>query len=187
MNEKRMEYVGFWSRVGATLLDWLILWLLSLPFLLFSGNFFFFEDSSFIHNNFWFSALPPAIYVILFWKSSWQGTPGKRMIRARIVDAKTGNPATLLQCIVRYLCYFVSVVPLFLGIIWVALDSKKRGWHDLIAGTVVVREKKKSEIVEFSEAKTEDVPQEDVFMHMPPPEKPEDNIPPEDPKPNDSL
>ena len=81
----------------------------------------------------------------------------------------------------------MNTVRKILGIIWVALDSKKRGWHDLIAGTVVVREKKKSEIVEFSEAKTEDVPQEDVFMHMPPPEKPEDNIPPEDPKPNDSL
>lgn len=185
MNENRMEYVGFWARVGATLLDWLILWLLSLPVLIFFGDSFSFEENPFIRNHFLLCCLPPAIYVILFWKSSWQGTPGKRMIRARVVDAKTGAPATLLQCIGRYLGYLLSILPLFLGIIWVALDSKKRGFHDLLAGTVVVREKKKAEIVEFPEAKEENGVQEDSFVNMPPPENPEDNIPPEDPKPND--
>jgi uncharacterized RDD family membrane protein YckC len=28
----------------------------------------------------------------------------------------------------------------FLGFIWVAFDKRKQGWHDKIAGTVVIRE-----------------------------------------------
>ncbi len=39
---------------------------------------------------------------------------------------------------VRYLAYFVSLVPLGLGYLWVALDKRKQGWHDKIAGTVVI-------------------------------------------------
>jgi uncharacterized RDD family membrane protein YckC len=31
------------------------------------------------------------------------------------------------------------MLPLFIGILWVAFDSRKQGWHDKIAGTVVVR------------------------------------------------
>jgi len=32
--------------------------------------------------------------------------------------------------------------PFFLGIFWVAFDKKKQGWHDKLAGTVVVKTKK---------------------------------------------
>ena len=34
--------------------------------------------------------------------------------------------------------YFVSTI-VFLGLIWVGIDSRKQGWHDKLAGTVVVR------------------------------------------------
>ena len=54
------------------------------------------------------------------------------------MDAKTGQPASPLQCIVRYLGYFVSALPLGLGFIWVAFDKRKQGWHDKIARTLVV-------------------------------------------------
>jgi uncharacterized RDD family membrane protein YckC len=39
--------------------------------------------------------------------------------------------------------------PLFAGIIWVAFDRRKQGWHDKLADTVVVR-KKGPEPVSFS-------------------------------------
>ena len=39
------------------------------------------------------------------------------------------------------LVYFVSIIPLCLGLIWVGLDKRKQGWHDKLAGTVVVRSK----------------------------------------------
>lgn len=41
----------------------------------------------------------------------------------------------------RYLAYYVSLIPFGLGFIWVAFDGRKQGWHDKLAGTVVVRKK----------------------------------------------
>jgi len=44
----------------------------------------------------------------------------------------------LAQWLIRYVGYFVAVLPLGLGILWVAWDKKKQGWHDKMAKTLVV-------------------------------------------------
>src|SRR5690606_10387233 len=80
----------------------------------------------------------PAIAVILYWLYK-QATPEDIAITSRHSDELTGNPISVGQAIGRYLAYFVAVLPLFLGIIWVALDPRKQGWHDKLAGTVVIR------------------------------------------------
>jgi uncharacterized RDD family membrane protein YckC len=54
------------------------------------------------------------------------------------------------QLIGRYLGYYVSTIPLLLGIIWVGIDRKKQGWHDKLARTVVVRDVER-EKVQFEE------------------------------------
>ena len=51
---------------------------------------------------------------------------------------------TLRQLVIRYLGYYVSTIPLGLGLIWVAFDARKQGWHDKMAGTVVVRSRRHS-------------------------------------------
>jgi len=84
----------------------------------------------------------PAIAVVLFWIYR-QATPGKIAISARIVDARTGGKPSTKQLVVRYLGYYVSTVPLMLGILWVAFDPRKQGWHDKLAGTVVVRPRRR--------------------------------------------
>jgi uncharacterized RDD family membrane protein YckC len=33
------------------------------------------------------------------------------------------------------------MLPLCLGIFWVGWDKRKQGWHDKIAGTLVIKEK----------------------------------------------
>ncbi len=70
-------------------------------------------------------------------------------IHAKVVDAKTGGVPSVRQCIVRYFAYILSAIPLCLGYIWVAFDPKKQAWHDKLAGTVVVRLKKKDTEVKF--------------------------------------
>jgi len=84
--------------------------------------------------------LLPAVAIVLFWIYR-QATPGKMAIKARIVDARTGAKPKPSQLMIRYLGYYVSTIPLGLGLIWVAFDPRKQGWHDKIAGTVVVRSK----------------------------------------------
>jgi uncharacterized RDD family membrane protein YckC len=61
------------------------------------------------------------------------------LIRARIVDADTGAAPSTVQLVIRYLCYYLSILPLGLGLLWVGWDPRKQGWHDKIARTVVVR------------------------------------------------
>jgi hypothetical protein len=82
----------------------------------------------------------PAVVVVIFWLTR-QATPGKMAIAARIVDAKTGGKPSTSQLLIRYVGYFVSSIPFGLGLFWVAFDARKQGWHDKMAGTVVVRKK----------------------------------------------
>ena len=82
--------------------------------------------------------LLPAVIFVGFWM--WKSaTPGKMIVSAKIVDAATlGEPSTG-QLIIRYVGYFISSLLLGLGFLWIAFDARKQGWHDKIAGTVVIR------------------------------------------------
>ena len=60
--------------------------------------------------------------------------------RRVIVDAQSGRPASTGRLVARYFAYIASSLPLFLGFAWIAIDRRKQGWHDKIAGTVVVYE-----------------------------------------------
>ena len=142
MQDQNLEYVGFWPRVGASILDAIIVLIITVPPLVAIYGWEYFTDASkpFIAGpaDFLISWVLPAVAVILFWLYR-QATPGKMAVSARVVDSRTGNALSVGQAIGRYLAYFVSMLPLFLGIIWVAFDPKKQGWHDKLAGTVVVR------------------------------------------------
>jgi uncharacterized RDD family membrane protein YckC len=132
--DSNVIYAGFWIRVAASLIDTVLLSVLTTPVLLL---FYRAERVQGGITDLLLSSLIMALLVILFW--SWkQGTPGKLMFRLRIVDARSGAEPSLSQWCLRYLGYFVSSVPLFLGFLWVAWDPRHQGWHDRIAGTVVI-------------------------------------------------
>jgi uncharacterized RDD family membrane protein YckC len=78
------------------------------------------------------------VVVIIFWLKK-QATPGKMLLSTRIVDAKTHKPPTRRQYIIRFLAYFISSIPFFLGFFWMIFDKKKQTWHDKLAGTVVIK------------------------------------------------
>ena len=91
-------------------------------------------------TDFTLSWIVPAIAVLVFWFARG-ATPGKMVINAVIVDANTLLQPTNGQLVGRYLGYFVSTVPLCLGLIWVGIDARKQGWHDKMANTVVIRKR----------------------------------------------
>ncbi|HEY1044287.1 MAG TPA: RDD family protein [Telluria sp.] len=138
--ESDIEYVGFWARVGASLIDTVLLLLVTTPLLLAVYGQQYWEDSSLVLGpaDFLISYVLPAVLVILLW-IRMSRTPGKMAVSARIVDARTGGKPTTAQFLIRYLGYYVSMLPLFLGFVWVGFDPRKQGWHDKMAGTVVVR------------------------------------------------
>lgn len=154
--ESQQEYVGFWARFGASMIDVLIIMAITFPLLHSIYGSYYWEAEEFIKGvpDFIISYLFPFVATILFWiyKSA---TPGKMALKVKIVDAKTGNKPTTQQSIIRYIGYYISLLPLGLGYLWVAWDSKKQAWHDKMAGTVVIRPKNKGiEQVTFSENNT---------------------------------
>ncbi|MBI5044072.1 MAG: RDD family protein [Nitrospirae bacterium] len=156
MQEQDMEYAGFWVRVGATIIDTLLIIAITFPLLfsIYGWAYFDAKQTGFIAGtaDFLISWVLPAIVVIVFWMQK-QATPGKMALSLRILDAATGNKPSAGQCTGRYFAYFVSMLPLCLGFIWVAFDKRKQGWHDKLAGTVVVRSKNRGpESVRFGQA-----------------------------------
>jgi uncharacterized RDD family membrane protein YckC len=143
MNESDVEYAGFWIRLGASLIDTLLIVVITFPLLVSIYGWKYFQAQKLFAGpaDFLISWILPAAAVIWFW-SKRQATPGKAALSLRVVDATTGGNLTLGQSVGRYLGYFVSMIPLGLGMIWVGIDSKKQGWHDKLANTVVVRAKK---------------------------------------------
>jgi len=145
-----LEYAGFWIRVGAALIDTLLLMLLLVPAagMVLDMNQW---QGDIPYFNFWnllLNYILPAVVVLIFWfyKSA---TPGKMALKLTIVDADTGAKPTPARFVVRYLGYYLAMLPLFAGIIWVGIDARKQGWHDKLARTVVIRTK--PEPVRFKE------------------------------------
>ena len=154
MDETEIEYAGFWIRVGATLIDTLLIMVITSPLLIYIYGWSYFGSNKMIAGpaDLLISWIFPAVAVLWFWTRK-QATPGKSVLSLHVVDAGTGKNLTVGQSIGRYLGYFVSMFPLGLGLLWVGWDSKKQGWHDKLANTVVVRSKKRGpEPVHFPQA-----------------------------------
>ena len=142
MTTDSFAYAGFWVRVGASIIDSILVLCITLPLLIaiYGWAYLDSDQTGFTAGtaDFLITWVAPAVAVVAFWVYK-QATPGKMAFSARVVDARTGSAMSVGQSIVRYLGYFVSTIPLGLGLIWVAFDPKKQGWHDKLAGTVVVR------------------------------------------------
>ncbi|MGP4846006.1 RDD family protein [Marinobacter sp. 1Y8] len=137
-----MEYAGFGVRFGAVIIDTVILLVvMAVPLSLIYGEDYWMGTQ--VVHGVWdvlLSYVLPVVATIWFWRR-FLGTPGKMMLKLRVVDARTGDRLSVGQSIGRYLAYFVSTIPFCLGFIWVAFDSRKQGWHDKLAGTVVIRDR----------------------------------------------
>ena len=169
MENRELEYVGFWVRVVASLIDTVLLALIVTPLLaaVYGRGYLDMSIGAVPGTpDLLLSWVLPAVAVIAFWVAR-QATPGKMVFSARIVDARTGREPSAGQCIGRYLAYFVSSVPFCLGFLWVAIDRRKQGWHDKLAGTVVVRPRRGSVVpVVFPEG--DDFPEPDAVSRHPP-------------------
>ncbi|MGH7765589.1 MAG: RDD family protein [Candidatus Dormibacteraceae bacterium] len=84
------------------------------------------------------SLLISFIYFVLFW--SYLGgcrTLGMRLFGLRVVE-EDGLPVGMVTAIVRWVGLWISFAACFIGVIWVAGDSRQQGWHDKLAHTLVI-------------------------------------------------
>jgi uncharacterized RDD family membrane protein YckC len=119
---------GFWERMGAAFLDIVIVGIIT-------GMVGGYLDRI---------LAPPVIAMLIalayftgMW--TWKGmTVGGVVLNLKVVRLD-GRPMTFPVALVRGLGAVLSTIVMFLGFLWIAWDADKQGWHDRIAGTVVVR------------------------------------------------
>jgi uncharacterized RDD family membrane protein YckC len=145
-------YVGFWIRMFAFLIDNIALVLLVIPVIRYSISAtdinvedYNLQDAEQLSEILYLSLIQFSVdavvlgaIFILFWivKSA---TPGKMVLGCSIVDARTLGKASNSQNLIRYIGYYISLIPLGLGFIWIGFDARKQGWHDKLANTVVIK------------------------------------------------
>ena len=102
---------------------------------------FYFTSEQLIQGyaDFIISYILPFVLTIIFWTYK-SATPEKMVMGMKIVDAETLNPVSKGRLVLRYQSYYISMIVLFLGFLWVGWDKRKQGWHDKIARTVVIKE-----------------------------------------------
>src|SRR3954465_6623518 len=87
----------------------------------------------------------PAIAIIVvslgyfpyFWARDGQ-TPGMNAMKIKVVRDSDGGPLTAGSAILRAIGLWVAISVFYIGVIWIFVDKRKRGWQDLIGGTVVI-------------------------------------------------
>ena len=80
-------------------------------------------------------ALAVATYFVMFWSTVGQ-TPAMRMMDIRVVAAD-GAPPGVGRSIVRLIGLGLAIIPFCAGFLPVLVDDRRRGIHDMLAGTVV--------------------------------------------------
>lgn len=133
-------YAGFGIRVCAAVLDLILFLFLAVPLLYAIHGRAYFQSGVSDRGavDFLNMFVLPNLLVPLLWLL-WSATPGKLAVSIKIADAETGRKPRLRQVVIRLLGYYLSALPLGLGFLWILVDRRKQGWHDKLAGTVVIR------------------------------------------------
>lgn len=151
------KYAGFWRRLVAFSIDGAIIFFIFMILFTIASMAFFSGAISADNKNLFAELMDPAslspvmisiwmsyIFINLLYFTYFHGTSGRtpgKMILGLQVITDQGQPLTFGIAFLRSVGYFISNI-LYLGFLWVAFDKKKQGWHDKIAGTVVIiREK----------------------------------------------
>ena len=139
-------YGGFWVRFLAVLLDWIIIGIIStaLGAIVGSGAVITTQaGNGAVQVNYAANAMATLvglIYFVGFWSLRNGQTPGMIPFRMRVVKASDGTAPDWVVSLLRYAGLIISIVVIFIGVIWAAFDSRKQGWHDKIANTLVIRD-----------------------------------------------
>ena len=147
------KYAGFWRRLGAYTVDGIIIFFTFIVLSIIASLAFFSGAISGNSKDFIADLADPArfssvkIFIWIFFISLYiayftyfHGTTGRtlgKMFFGLQVVSADGTPISFGIAFLRAVGYLVSGI-FYLGFIWAAFDKRKQGWHDKIAGTVVI-------------------------------------------------
>ncbi len=124
---------GFWIRVLAYIIDAIILGII--------GSIITSILNLSLNGRSSVNLILGLIYFTYFWSNSsvWPGqTVGQKLLNLRVIKTD-GSDLDIGRSVIRYVGLIISFIVILIGVIWVAFDPNKQGWHDKIAGTYVVK------------------------------------------------
>ncbi len=143
-----VAYAGFWIRVLAAIIDWLIVVAASFPISMMFGLSAFPVRRMGPENLPVIIAAAGASFVlrtVLAWlyeafmtSSSRQATIGKIAVGIKVSDSRLQR-ISFARATGRHFAKILSAMLLFIGFIMVAFTERKQGLHDMIADTVVTK------------------------------------------------
>lgn len=127
-----LEYIGFWTRFIAAIIDAIVVW-----FLIYILNFFI----SLLPVNYPFPLFALAGSLLYYWLfTGLKGqTPGKMLVGIKVVNVQGDRPGLASAALREIPGKIISTVVLFIGFLWIAEDMQKQGWHDKLAATYVLK------------------------------------------------
>jgi uncharacterized RDD family membrane protein YckC len=133
---------GFGIRTLAYLIDAILLSFLggAFPFLVLTNTTTQVSSGQQVTTSTSGSIVVSLIYFVLFWSRIGGGrTLGMRLLGLKVVRDQDMAPPGVGTALIRWIGLWLSFVVCFIGVIWVAFDSRHQGWHDKIARTLVIR------------------------------------------------
>jgi|GEM_PF-2478313 len=132
-------YASIFRRFAAFLLD--LPFIIVLYYVCDSICIFFEEGWGFIFDTYIIMYIIMIIvYFCAFESSPMQGSLGKALIGIKIQNSHDDSRITFMTALVRFFAKIVSILLGGFGILLIIFTKKHQGLHDLIAGTVVVKE-----------------------------------------------
>jgi len=144
-----VHYAGFWIRVVAAIIDWIIIRVVVSPIHLFFGGLGLAGMMGGFHRPWGLALLGGGVtaiaaifagwlYEAFMESSSYQATLGKMVCGMKVTDL-SGNRISFERATGRHFAKYLSGLILCIGYIMVGFTERKQGLHDLLAGTLVFR------------------------------------------------
>ena len=137
---QNVEYASFFLRFAAFIIDFTIILLLAAML----GIIGFYSIPPFKNNILLGSLLIFGIYNVYFIGSKYMATPGKRLAGIAVTD-NSFNRITYMRAAVRFFSTILSFITLLAGFLMCFFNSKRLCLHDMVAGTVVIKNGEKNE------------------------------------------
>jgi uncharacterized RDD family membrane protein YckC len=140
--KKSIKYGGFWIRVAAIIIDYIVHLIPNMLFAFLQRELTqaataeidqMTQEFSIFLN----SVIVDWIYFAALQSSGWQATIGKKVVGLKVVD-ENGRRISFGRATGRYFASMISAVIFCIGYMMVGWTSRKRGLHDSMAGTFVI-------------------------------------------------
>jgi uncharacterized RDD family membrane protein YckC len=138
-----LDYAGFWTRLGAVVIDGFIIWIFNMVLFVPLGIIMPtstddpFAALSFMPLIMLLQYAIPAVYDTWF-VGKYGATPGKMACKIKVVVAD-GTPVSYSRALGRHFAKWLSSLIMGIGFLMAAFDDERRTLHDRICETRVVR------------------------------------------------